>query len=82
MREYEQIVEYCYHPKEEQFVIRFLDNSSYVLRVADLPKKMLTRKPDWENATVTPERSGLLVQAGDEFREIPAHIVHSRGHLL
>jgi hypothetical protein len=81
-REYEQIVEFCFLPKEEQFVIRFLDNTSYVLRVADLPKKMLTRKPLWENATVSKDRNALLVLAGSEFREVPAHVIHSRGRLL
>jgi hypothetical protein len=82
MREFERIVEYCYQSKEEQFVIRFLDNTSYILRVADLPKKMQTRKPKWEEATLNADQNGIIVQAGEEFREIPSHIVHSRGNLL
>ena len=82
LREYAFIVEYSYDPKSEQFVIRFLDNNSYVLKVADLPKKLQTRKPDWETAQLSNERDGLIVQAGKESKCIPFNVIHSRGTLL
>lgn len=81
-REFAQIVEFCFIPKEQHFVIRFLDNNSYVLKVADLPKKMLTKKPQWEDAAISPERDSILVQAGGDLRVIPFHIIHARGKQL
>ena len=81
-REFARIVEFCFIPKDQHFVIRFLDNNSYVLKVADLPKKMLTKKPQWEDAEMAIERDAILVQAGDKVREIPFHIIHSRGKQL
>jgi len=81
-REFAQIVEFCFIPKEEHFVIRFLDNNSYVLKVADLPKKMLTKKPAWKEAVMSENRSSILVQAGKDVREIPFNIIHSRGKQL
>ena len=78
-REYAHIVEFSFNPREEQFVIRFLDNSSYVLKVTDLPKKMQTKKPKWEDTELAKDRSALLVPVGDDFRPIPFNIIHSRG---
>lgn len=77
--DYERIVEYSYQPKIKRFVIRFLDGSSYVLQVEDLPKKLQTKKPDWDNASLASDNSKILFQAGGESREIPTHIIHSRG---
>lgn len=81
-REFTRIVEFCFIPKDQHFVIRFLDNNSYVLKVVDLPKKMLTKKPQWEDAVISPERDAILVQAGKVIREIPFYIIHSRGKQL
>jgi hypothetical protein len=78
-KEYEHIVEYCYIPKQKKFVVRFLDGSSYVLSIEDLPKKLQTRSPDWENATLSEDNSALIIEANLELREIPAHIIHARG---
>lgn len=82
IQEFERIVEFSFQKKEEQFVIRFLNNASYVLKVADLPKKMLTKKPQWEEAELSHNNSALLVQAGKEFRVIPSHVIHSKGTLV
>jgi len=82
LREYAFIVEYSYDPKTEQFVIRFLDNNSYVLKVADLPKKLQTRKPKWESAQLSDTRDGLVIEAGKEAKYIPFNVIHSRGTLL
>jgi len=79
MQEYEYIVEYCFQPKQEQFVIRFLDGSSYILQVADLPKKFLTKKPNWEEAALSEDHTSLLVQAKKDVRAIPSHLIHSKG---
>lgn len=81
-REFAQIVEFCFIPKDRHFVIRFLDNNSYILKVDDLPKKTQTKKPQWEDAVLAPDRGAILVQAGKEIKEIPFHIIHSRGKQL
>jgi hypothetical protein len=80
--DYEHIVEYSYNVKSNCFVIRFLDGSSYALKTADLPKKMQTKKPNWETAILNENKSGLVVQAGSDFRLIAAHVIHARGHAL
>jgi len=82
LREYAFIVEFSYDPKAEQFVIRFLDNNSYVLKVTDLPKKLQTRKPDWATAQLSGARDGLVVQAGKGSKCIPFNIIHARGTTL
>ncbi len=82
LREYAVIVEFSYNPKSEQFVIRFLDNNSYVLNIDDLPKKVQTRKPEWENTQLSTDRSALIVPAGGEDKVIPFNIIHARGTLL
>ena len=81
-REFEKIVEYSYHPKYKRFVIRFLDGSSYALKTADLPKKLQTKKPQWEETALSADRSCLLVVAGSDVRQIPSHIIHSRGQIV
>ncbi len=80
--EYEQIVEYCYHKKQRRFVVRFLDGSSYNLKVEDLPQKLQTKKPVFAEAELADDRAGLLITAGNDTRLIPSHIIHSRGKLL
>ena len=78
--EYAHIVEYCYNAKEKQFVVRFLDTTSYIIKIADLPKKLQTKKPKWEEAKLTKDRSSLAIPVGDnDFRLIPSSIIHSRG---
>ena len=78
-QEYECIVEFSFNPKQERFVFRFLDGKSYSLDVDELPKKMQTKKPDWPNAYLSGLKTGLVVQAGQEIREIPAFMIHSKG---
>lgn len=78
-REYASIVEFSYNKREEQFVIRFLDNNSYVLKITELPKKMQTKKPKWEETRLSTDRGSLLVPVGNDFRPIPFNVIHSRG---
>ena len=82
VREFERIVEYSYNPKQACFVVRFLDGSSYVLDTSNLPKKMQTKKPEWEESTLNADRCAILVHAGEDLRIIPAHIIHARGKAL
>lgn len=77
--EYQHIVEFCYLPKTQQFVVRFLDGSSYALKTDDLPKKMQTKKPDWENSYLAPDKASIMFQAGKDVRQILPHIIHSKG---
>lgn len=79
MDEFARIIEYCYHEKHERFVIRFLDGSSYALKVSDLPKKLQTKKPKWEDAKLSEDQTSLVVFAGNDERQIPAYIIHARG---
>jgi hypothetical protein len=79
-REYTFIVEFSYHAKEEKFVVKFLDNNSYVLKISDLHKNLLTRKPDWESTRLSEDHSCLLVPVGKtKERTIPFHVIHSKG---
>ena len=82
MEEYEFIVEYSFNVKQEVFVVRFLNGDSYALKVADLPKKMITKKPDWENAQISKDKNTLVYKAGSDLRQILAHVIHSKGKLL
>lgn len=79
--EYESIVEFSFNPKQEKFVVRFLDGKSYALEVTALPKKMQTKKPDWENAYLSGSRDAIVIIAANnkEVREIPAFVIHSKG---
>ena len=79
IHEYEIIVEFCYIERHKRLVVRFLDGSSCVLDISDLPKKLQTRKPDWTNTKVSSDRTALIVEVGDSLREIPAHVIHSKG---
>lgn len=80
--EYERIVEFSYSPKHERFVFRFLDGSSYSLDIINLPKKLQTRKPEWEEAYLSGDKSVLFVHVKKEVREIPAFLIHSKGKPL
>lgn len=77
--EYECIVEFSFNPKQERFVVRFLDGKSYALDITNLPKKMQTKKPEWETAYLSGDKSALVLEVGKEVREIPAFMIHSRG---
>lgn len=77
--EYEIIVEFSFNDKSEQFVIRFLSGESYCLPIKDLPKKLTTKHPAFKDAKLNPARNALVYQAGSEVREIPFHMVHSKG---
>ena len=77
--EYERIVEFSFNAKSERFVVRFLDGNSYTLDVVNLPKKMQTKKPEWETAYLSGDKSALVIRAGKEIREIPAFMIHSKG---
>lgn len=82
IEEYEYIVEYSYNPRQDKFVVRFLDGRSYSILVTDLPKKMQSKKPAWGEASLAVDKSSLSVIAGDEVREIPAYLIHSKGKEL
>lgn len=84
LAEYEQIVEFSFNPKQEKFVIRFLDGRSYGLEVINLPKKLQTKKPAWSEAYLSGKRDAIVVLAasGKEVREIPSFIIHSKGKEL
>lgn len=82
LKEYEQIVEHSFNPKQECFVVRFLDGSSYVLKISDLPKKLITNSPDWPTATLSKERTSILVNTHKDIKVIAAHIIHARGKSL
>lgn len=82
MEEFERIVEYSFNPKSDNFVVRFLDGSSYTLSISDLPKKLQTKKPAWEEAGLNDDHSALLVTAGKDVRVIPSHVIHARGKVL
>lgn len=80
-QEYEHIVEFSFNPKQEKFVVRFLDGKSYALAIEALPKKMQTKKPDWGNAYLSGTKDAIVTVAGNgkEIREIPAFIIHAKG---
>lgn len=80
--EYEQIVEFSFNSKQERFVVRFLNGKSYSLDITDLPKKMQTKKPSWDETKMSLNRNALLVVVGRDIREIPAHMIHARGREL
>lgn len=82
MNEYQHIVEFSYQQKEEKFVVRFLDGSSYSICVEDLPKRLKSKKPKWEEAALSDDRTGLIIKAGTDTRIMPSHIIHSRGNVL
>ena len=82
LQEFERIVEFSYNAKSACFVVRFLDGSSYTLKTENLPKKMQTKKPAWVDAVLNEDKSGLIVKAGEGFRFIASHVIHSRGKLL
>jgi len=80
-QEYEHIVEFSFNPKQEKFVVRFLDGKSYALEISALPKKMQTKKPSWETAYLSGSRDAIITVTGNgsEIREIPAFMIHSKG---
>ncbi len=82
INEYERIVEYSFQVKSRQFVIRFLSGAIYTLKINDLPKRLHSKKIDWESACFSPNHTSLIVQAGKEIREIPSHMVYARGRVL
>ncbi len=77
--EFERIVEFSYHTKNQKFVVRFLDGKSYTFTIFDLPKKMQTKKPNWEESYLSGDGTSIVVHAGKEVREIASHIIHSKG---
>ena len=78
--EFEIIVEFSFNPKQECLVFRFLDGKSYYLNIKDLPKKLQTKKPEWESCYLSANKTCLIFHAGKEIREIPAFIIHSKGN--
>lgn len=82
IQEFERIVEYSFNSKSDCFVVRFLDGSSYLLNINDLPKKMQTKKPAWEDTVLYKNKTAIIVQAGGDLRQIPSHVIHARGKLL
>ena len=81
-KEFERIVEFSYNSKHQRFVVRFLSGETYSLQIEDLPKKLQTKKPDWDKTRLSKDQSTLLFEAKSEKREIPAYIIHSKGKPL
>jgi len=77
--EFETIVEFSYNKKQNRLVVRFLDGKSYSLDIINLPKKLQTKKPEWENIYLSPNRNSLQFVASKDLREIPSFIIHSKG---
>ena len=77
--EFAKIVEYCFYPDPPKFVVRFLDGTSCLVAVHDLPKKYQTKRPAWDRARLSADKSTLLVRCGREIRRLPAHVIHSKG---
>lgn len=77
-----QIREYCFIPKQQRFVIRFLSGESFALSVNDLPKKLQSKKPKWEDARLSEDQTYLIVAAGNDIRQIPARIVQTKGKVI
>ena len=82
LREFEFIVEYSYQSKNKQFVVRFLDGSSYLLKIEDLPKNLQTKKPEWDESKLSATKNSIEFTANGEKREIPFHMIHARGTVL
>ena len=80
--EYEIIVEFSFNAKTECFVVRFLTGESYMLPVSELPKKKQTKRPDWQEASLSPSKTSILYKAGQEIREIESHLIHSKGTII
>lgn len=80
--EFERIVEFSFNPKHMKFVVRFLNGETYILKIEDLPKKLQTKKPEWEGTELSSDQTTLLFKAKGEQRTIPAYLVHSKGKLL
>lgn len=80
--EFECIVEYCYIPKQEHIVVRFLSGESYSIDIHTLPKNILTHSPDWENLYLSPKQDLLLIPHKKGVHEIPPHVLHSKGTLI
>ena len=80
--EYTIIVEYSFNPRQQSFVVRFLNGESYSLKITDLPKKMLTKKPVWDSTHLNDSKTALIYNAGEEMRQIMFHVIHSRGKKL
>ena len=80
-QEYEHIVEFSFNPKQEKFVVRFLDGKSYAIKISALPKKLQTKKPSWEDAYLSGPRDAIITVtgSGNEIREIPAFMIHAKG---
>ncbi len=80
-QEYEHIVEFSFNPKQEKFVVRFLDGKSYAIEITALPKKMQTKKPVWAEAYLSGSRDAIVTVTGNgnEVREIPAFMIHAKG---
>lgn len=82
MNEYEVIVEFSFNSKQNSYVVRFLSGDSYVIKTTDLPKKLQTKRPQWDKAALHRDKTSLVVKAGREKRQILSHVIHSRGKIL
>lgn len=82
IEEFETIVEFSYNKKQSRIVVRFLDGKSYSLDTDNLPKKLQTKKPEWENMFLSPSKNSLQFIAGKDLREIPSFLIHSKGKEL
>jgi len=83
MREFERIVEFSYQKKTKHFVVRFLEGQTYKLSLEDLPPKLLTKQPEWQEASLSDDRTSIQATCSDgEIKTIPYHIIHANGTLV
>lgn len=84
--EQETIVEYSFNPKSSCFVVRFLDGSSFVLKILDLPKKVqFNKKLNWENTQLSSDKNSLfipLLTQNDEGIILEFNTIRTKGKLL
>ena len=76
------IVEHSYNPKQKCFVVRMLSGNSYVLKLNDLPKKLLTNSPEWDSSMVTPGKDSILVKTHKDIKIINISIIKEKGKNL
>lgn len=81
-KECDQIIEFSFNSKQKSFVIRFLDGSSYLLKISDLPRRLIGNSPDWNSARADQSKTALLVNTSKEVRVINAKTIHNRGKVF
>jgi len=77
-----KIVEFSYNSDQQKFIIRLLSGKIFALSISDLPQKFRTKKTDWDNTVLLPNRSSLVVPIGNEGKMISSVLVQEKGHLI